>query len=66
MITSQDLYQEVSKKIDKLSDDDIRLIINLIDKMQPSKKEVMDLNARKQRIRDMAGKYRRCFNARFR
>ncbi len=57
MIISQDLHNEIYTKIDKLSDDDIKLIISLIDKMQPSKKAAIDADSRKKRIREMAGKY---------
>ena len=36
MVSKSDLQQEAYCKIDSLSVDEVRLIINLIDKMKPS------------------------------
>ncbi|WP_026661205.1 hypothetical protein [Butyrivibrio sp. AC2005] len=55
MLTKTDLQQEAYKRIEMLSDDDIRLIINLMDKIKPSSPSSND--ERKKKIRDMAGKY---------
>ncbi len=56
MIATKDLQMEAYRKIDLLSDDDVRLIISIIDKIRPSDAatEVAD---RKKKILDMAGKY---------
>ena len=54
MIATKDLQMEAYRKIDLLSDDDVRLIISIIDKIRPSDAatEVAD---RKKKILDMAG-----------
>lgn len=56
MIATNDLQMEAYKKLETLSDDDVRLIINIIDKIKPSA-ALSKESDRKQRIMDMAGKY---------
>lgn len=56
MIATRELQMEAYRKIDMLSDEDIRLIINIIDKINPPM-AVDQTNNRKKRIMDMAGKY---------
>ena len=56
MIATKDLQMEAYRKIDMLSDEDVRLIINIIDKIQPSSSDVRK-DDRKKKIMDMAGKY---------
>ena len=55
MVSKSDLQQEAYCKIDSLSEDEVRLIINLIDKMKPSATTSDD--GRKKGILNMAGKY---------
>ncbi len=55
MVSKSDLQQEAYCKIDSLSEDEVRLIINLIDKMKPS--AATNDEGRKKGILNMAGKY---------
>ena len=56
MIATNDLQMEAYKKLETLSEDDIRLIIKIIDKINPIP-AVSKKADRKQKIKDMAGKY---------
>lgn len=56
MLSKIDLQKEAYKRIDLLSDDDIKLIINIMDKIIPSNGSTTEAD-RKKKIRDMAGKY---------
>lgn len=55
MVSKSDLQQEAYCKIDLLSEDEVRLIINLIDKIKPSTSS--NDEGRKKEILNMAGKY---------
>ncbi len=56
MLSKIDLQKEAYKRIDSLSDDDIKLIISIMDKIKPSNSASNEAD-RKKRIKDMAGKY---------
>ena len=56
MVSKTDLHEEAYKRIDLLSDDDIKLIINIMDKINSYDNSTATAD-RKKKIRDMAGKY---------
>ena len=56
MLSMMDLQKEAYKRIDLLSDDDIKLIIKIMDKIKTSTSSTNEAE-RKKKIRDMAGKY---------
>ncbi len=56
MVSKTDLHEEAYKRLDLLSDDDIKLIINIMDKINPYDNSTATAD-RKKKIRDMAGKY---------
>ncbi len=56
MIATRDLQMEAYRKIDMLPDDDVRLIISIIDKINPSP-AVIKAEDRKKKVMAMAGKY---------
>ena len=56
MLSKMDLQKEAYKRIDLLSDDDIKLIIKIMDKIKTSTNSTNEAE-RKKKIRDMAGKY---------
>ena len=57
-----DLRMEAYKKLETLSDDDLRLIIKIIDKINPQT-AITNESDRKQKIMGMAGKYDFCEEA---
>ena len=56
MVSKTDLHEEAYKRIDLLSDDDIKLIINIMDKINPYDNSTATAD-RKKKIRDMAGQF---------
>ena len=56
MVSKTDLHEEAYKRIDLLSDDDIKLIINIMDKINPYDNSTA-IADKKRKIREMAGKY---------
>ena len=56
MIATKDLQMEAYRKIDTLSDDDVRFIIRIIDELKTSS-DVISKETKKKKIMSMAGKY---------